>query len=209
MVIATRASEVVIACWTSSGARTKIVSLVCDRDNIFESDAETLCALASTTGDSDLLTHARWLDVLGREAITTRFFRALEKAVAELADSSDARVNRTERLELALLYVSRLIFLSFLETKGWLNGDFGFLINGYAECIALASRAQLWTHPLSQRRIIFAVEPGEAPARMCLQRRVVWKRIRLFALPISLQCARGFICLVGSIDRSRDARQSV
>jgi len=137
-VIATRNDirEVAIVCWSSSESRTRIVSLLCNRDRLFESDAETLCALASATGDSDLLTYSRWLDILGREAITRRFFRILEKTVAELADSADTRVSRAERHELALLYVSRLIFLSFLEMKGWLNGDFGFLSNGYAECIA-------------------------------------------------------------------------
>jgi type I restriction-modification system DNA methylase subunit len=136
LVIAACAREVAIVCWSSSGSRTRIVSLLCNRDRLFESDAETLCALISAANDSDLLTHARWLDILGREAITRRFFRVLEKTVAELSDSSDRRVNRTERNELALLYVSRLIFLSFLESKGWLNDDFGFLLNGYSECIA-------------------------------------------------------------------------
>jgi hypothetical protein len=142
IVIATRAREVAIVCWSSGGSRTRIVSLLCKRDRLFESDAETLCALASATSDSDSLTHARWLDVLGREAITRRFFRILEKTVAELAESADTRISRTERHELALLYVSRLIFLSFLETKGWLNGDFGFLNNGYSECIASGGRYQ-------------------------------------------------------------------
>jgi N-6 DNA Methylase len=128
--------EVAIVCWSSSPSRTRIVSLLCNRGRLFESDAETLCALASATGDSDLLTYSRWLDILGREAITRRFFRTLEKTVAELADSLDAVVNRGERRELALLYVSRLIFLSFLETKGWLDGDFGFLNNGYSHCLS-------------------------------------------------------------------------
>ena len=138
IVIATRepAREVAIVCWSSAGSRTRIVSLLSDRDRLFESDAETLCALSSATGDSDLLTYSRWLDILGREAITRRFFRTLEKTVAELADSAGKQVSRDESRELALLYVSRLIFLSFLETKGWLNGDFGFLSNGYSECIA-------------------------------------------------------------------------
>ncbi|HVS61056.1 MAG TPA: N-6 DNA methylase [Gemmatimonadaceae bacterium] len=138
IVIATRdpAREVAIVCWSSTGSRTRIVSLLANCDRLFESDAETLCALASATSDSDLLTYSRWLDILGREAITRRFFRTLEKTVAELADSANAQVSRTERHELALLYASRLIFLSFLETKGWLNGDFGFLSNGYSECIA-------------------------------------------------------------------------
>jgi SAM-dependent methyltransferase len=138
LVVAVRNAthEVAIICWSSSGSRTRIASLVCNRERLFESDAETLCALGSATGDSDLLTYSRWLDILGREAITRRFFRVLEKTVGELANSAIGRVDPTERQEIALLYLSRLIFLSFLETKGWLNGDFGFLSNGYAQCIA-------------------------------------------------------------------------
>jgi len=103
---------------------------------LFESDAETLCALSAGAGDSELATHARWVDVLGREAITRRFFRTLQAIVGELADSLGGEVNRAERRELALLYVSRMIFLSFLQAKGWLNGDFGFLANGYSRCVS-------------------------------------------------------------------------
>jgi SAM-dependent methyltransferase len=138
MVIASReaTSEVAIVCWSSSGPRARVVSLIANRNRPVESDAETLCALACATSDSDLLTYSRWLDILGREAITRRFFRVLQKMVTELADSTDARVSPTDRQELALLYLSRLIFLSFLETKGWLNSDFGFLSNGYFDCIA-------------------------------------------------------------------------
>jgi len=128
--------ELAIVCWTNTPSRARIVSLLCNRDRLFESDAETLCALSAAAGDTDLTTHARWVDVLGREAITRRFFRTLQAIVGELADSLGGRINRAERRELALLYVSRLIFLSFLETKGWLNSDFGFLGNGYSRCIS-------------------------------------------------------------------------
>jgi len=128
--------ELAIICWSTTVSRTRIVSLVCNQDRLFESDAETLCALSAAAGDTDLTTHARWVDVLGRETITRRFFRTLQAVVVELADALGSGINRAERHELALLYVSRLIFLSFLETKGWLNGDFGFLSNGYSRCIS-------------------------------------------------------------------------
>ena len=127
--------ELALVCWSSTVSRTRIVSLLCNQDKLFESDAETLCALSAVASDTDLTIHARWLDVLGREAITRRFFRTLQTIVGELADSLGGRINRAERRELALLYVSRLIFLSFLETKGWLNADFGFLGNGYSRCV--------------------------------------------------------------------------
>jgi hypothetical protein len=136
------ANEFAIACWTSARSRVRVASLVCRTDKLYASDAETLCALSAVLGESDLVTHSRWLDVLGREAITRRFFYALKSAVAELADSLNGRVSRLERDELALLYISRLIFLSFLETRGWLNGDFGFLSNGYSRCISEGGRYQ-------------------------------------------------------------------
>jgi SAM-dependent methyltransferase len=144
IVVASRpsTSQLAIVCWSSARSRTRLVSLVCDRGRLFESDAETLCALSSAVSDSDLLTHSRWLDILGREAITRRFFRTLETTVRELADSLGGGISRHERQELSLLYISRLIFLSFLETKGWLNGDFGFLSNGYSHCIKDGGRYQ-------------------------------------------------------------------
>jgi hypothetical protein len=137
-----RFGELAIACWSSTRSGVRVVSLTCRADKLYKSDAETLCALCAVVGESALVTHSRWLDVLGREAITRRFFAALQAVVAELADSLSGRVSRLERDELALLYISRLIFLSFLETRGWLNGDFGFLSNGYSRCIAERGRYQ-------------------------------------------------------------------
>ena len=137
LVVASRASapEAAIVCWRSERARVRIASAVWHPDRVAQSDAETLCTLAAVGADSDLLTHARWLDVLGRQAITSRFFRNLQRVTADLAASLTGRIDTAERRDLALLYVSRLIFLCFLETKGWLNGDFSFLANGYSRCV--------------------------------------------------------------------------
>ncbi len=131
-----QARELAIACWSTTASRTRVSSLLCNQDRLFESDAETLCALSAAASETGLMTRARWLDILGREAITRRFFRALQLVVGELADSLSTGIDRAERRELALLYVSRLIFLSFIETKGWLNDDFGFLNNTYSRCIS-------------------------------------------------------------------------
>jgi hypothetical protein len=130
------ASELAIVCWSSTRSHPHVVSLVCNRDRLIESDAETLCTLSAAGPDSDLLTHARWLDVLGRDGITQRFFRTMQAVVSGLADSLTGFVTPDERRELALLYTSRLIFLSFLQTKGWLDGDFAFLRNGFDDCIS-------------------------------------------------------------------------
>jgi hypothetical protein len=142
MVLASAGDQVAIVCWSASGSRPRVVSLLCNRDKLFVSDAETLCALSAATGESELLIYARWLDILGRESITRKFFRVLEGTVDLMSGSLGPAVAPAERRELALVYLSRLIFLSFLETKGWLDADFGFLENGYARCMTEGGRYQ-------------------------------------------------------------------
>ena len=128
--------EIAISCWRSSARQVRVVALVAELDRIHESDAETVCALAAARSSSDILTHVRWMELLGREAITRRFFRALRDVVGDLALALPRGPSNAERRELALLTVSRLLFLSFLETKGWLAGDFDFLSNQFARCMA-------------------------------------------------------------------------
>ena len=116
-----------------SGAR--VVALVAHPGQIVDSDSETICALAAAGGESDMLVHTRWLEILGRESVSRRFFRALEQSVAKLAGDLNPSPSPSDACDLALLYTSRFLFLSFLETKGWLDGDHGFLGNRYADCM--------------------------------------------------------------------------
>ena len=125
-----------IATWGADRVPPHLAVLVCDRRHIVDSDAETLCALAAARGGPDVLVHARWLELLGREALTRRFYRALERTVHAMADGAVGRATTDERREVALLYVSRLLFLSFLESKGWLDGDHGFLAGRFDACMA-------------------------------------------------------------------------
>ncbi len=134
-------SLLAIAAWHPITPHPHVAALVTYQDRITDSDAETLCALAAintttTPTAQDALHHARWLDILGRETITKRFYHALEQAVDTLAQSLTPTPRPSDARTLALLCTSRLLFLSFLETKGWLNNDFGFLINGFADTLA-------------------------------------------------------------------------
>jgi len=132
-----------IATWRCMGSVPRISAMITERGHVLDSDAETLCALsAATAAASDVLRHLRWLDILGRDAITRRFFGALSGAVGSIAESIPSRVPPADRREIAVLTTSRLLFLSFLETKGWLNGDFGFLANGFADCMATGGAYQ-------------------------------------------------------------------
>jgi hypothetical protein len=139
IVLATQpaTSQIAIAAWRADRQPPRIVALVADRTHVVDSDAETLATLSAAgdpRNDADVLTHARWVEVLGREALTRRFYRELELRVESLAASLD-RGGADERRELALLYASRLLFLCFLEAKGWLDSDRGFLARAFDGCM--------------------------------------------------------------------------
>src|SRR6185437_14830903 len=119
--------RVAIAAWSGDRGPPRVAALVVDRAHVVDSDAETLRALAAAAGDHDLVVHARMVEILGRDALTARFYRVLEQAVGGIARSC-AVASDEQRRELALLAASRLLFLSFLEAKGWLNGDRAFLL---------------------------------------------------------------------------------
>ncbi|HET7584701.1 MAG TPA: DNA methyltransferase [Gemmatimonadaceae bacterium] len=132
---------VALAAWSGERSRPRVAALLADRRAVVPSDAETLVALAATAGSaSDVLTHARWLDVLGRDALTRRFYRTLERLVQQLAASADSSVPVADRADVALSYVSRLLFLSFLETRGWLDGDGRFLETRFTDCMLSGGR---------------------------------------------------------------------
>ena len=127
--------ELAIAAWSGDRHPPRVAALISQRGRIVDSDADTLRALIAADCDRDLVVHARWVEILGREALTVRFYRDLEAAIDRMADSM-AGVAAETRRELALLNASRLLFLCFLEAKGWLDGDRAFLVRKYDACIA-------------------------------------------------------------------------
>lgn len=141
IVVATQpdTGEIAIVAWTDERQPPRVAALVANRTRLVDSDAETLRALGAAAGDRDLLTHARWAEILGRGALTVRFYRALERAVATIADSSSVGP-REARAEVALLDTSRLLFLSFLEAKGWLDDDRAFLAHQFERCMSRGRR---------------------------------------------------------------------
>jgi len=92
-----------------------------------ESDVETVAALAAVRHESDGVRHLRWTEVLGRDTLTRRFYRDFASCVSELAETAEGRATPAERREIAVLHASRLLFLAFLEAKGWLARDRAFL----------------------------------------------------------------------------------
>jgi hypothetical protein len=129
-------AEVAVAAWSVERRPPRLVALAVDRGRVLPSDVDTLAAVAATMPGADLLVHGRWLEILGREAISRRFFVALERLVERLADGAQGTGSYNDRREVALLNASRLLFLAFLERKGWLDGDAGFLARVFDDCMA-------------------------------------------------------------------------
>lgn len=134
------ARERVIATWRGDRVPPRVVALTAERARIVDSDAETVCALAAAASASDSLTHARWVEILGRDALTRRFYRTLERTIGTLADSLSARAPEEDRRSIALFTLSRLLFLSFLEAKGWLDGDRDYLSRRFMQQLGTGGR---------------------------------------------------------------------
>lgn len=141
IVVATQreTGDVAITAWTGERHPPRVAALIANRGRLVDSDGETLRALAAAAGSSDLVTHARWVEILGRGALTVRFYRALERAVVTITDSANVGP-RDARAEIALLNTSRLLFLSFLEAKGWLDDDRAFVSHQFERCLADGKR---------------------------------------------------------------------
>ena len=123
--------EAAIATWLDDGTRVRRSALLYQPARTRESDAETLCALAAAAGGDDGLVHLRWHEILGREALSARFYRALERGVVALGEGAVGRAPSDDRRALALTTASRLLFLSFLQSRGWLDGDPDFLVRQF------------------------------------------------------------------------------
>lgn len=136
----TSSASVFIGAWLARRGQPSVRALVVDRHHVYASDAETICALEASRFGPDVLVHGRWLEILGRDALTRRFHTALSSVVRSLSDALPGQTPSGARAELALLHVSRLVFLAFLQTRGWLNRDCGFLQHAYEAGIAAGGR---------------------------------------------------------------------
>lgn len=147
-IVQKREHAIAITIPPASGSH-RVSALVVDTRRVHTSDAETIAAMASARGSGDVLTHIRWRELLGRDSLTRRFYKELEAAVGTLAESASGAAPDAARREIALLCTSRLLFLAFLEAKGWLDGDREFLRHRFDErCLAGGSIHRRLLDPL-------------------------------------------------------------
>ena len=83
----------------------------------------TLERLAPAKGESALALSLRIGEVLASEGVTPRFFRAFRSTLDRLTERLRTPRSRLDRHALTLTALTRVLFLYFIQSKGWLNGD--------------------------------------------------------------------------------------
>ena len=125
--------RLVLATWGLGPGPLRLAKLWIDRTAPRPSEIDILAGLAVNRAATASDLALAQLQALDREAVTRRFFDEFRQSRDELAHRLIGlpRSARQERLELALLLLSRLLFLYFIQRKGWLAGDTAFLRHLY------------------------------------------------------------------------------
>lgn len=91
--------------------------------------AEILSGLAPRPKDTALALAVRAAEILTEEGLTSRFFREFARLHARAAQQLQQmpRASSSERRDLALIVLTRVLFLYFVQAKGWLAGRSDFL----------------------------------------------------------------------------------
>src|SRR5438094_1874727 len=100
------------------------------------SSLATLERLTPRPRETALALSLRVGEALASEAVTPRFFRAFRATLERLTDRLTAPRSRSERHTLALTAFTRVLFLYFVQGKGWLDGDRRYLIRRFDDCVA-------------------------------------------------------------------------
>ena len=90
---------------------------------------DILRGLEPRPGEGALALAVRLHDALADEGLTSRFFREFARMHQRAADAMQGvgRATAAERRDLALVVLTRLLFLYFVQAKGWLAGRSDFL----------------------------------------------------------------------------------
>ena len=110
-----------------SGFRARQLRIPIERPSAVA--AEILGGLAPRAGESAVALSLRIADTLGEEGLTGQFFREFSRLHehAALALTGVPRATTAERRDLALVILTRVLFLYFVQAKGWLAGRSDFL----------------------------------------------------------------------------------
>jgi Eco57I restriction-modification methylase len=126
-----------------TGSRRLAVSASLDQTPVLEIDlvkpsrhaTSCLARLGGAVPGGALALVARAVEVLSGEGIGRHFFLAFRATLDRIVSTLPVAVPRRERRALALLQLTRVLFLYFVQVKGWLNGSDRFLRERLDDCL--------------------------------------------------------------------------
>jgi len=129
--------RLVLAAWrVGAGGGLALRQATVPLDHPLGSALATLERLAPVPGESALALSLRAGEALASEGVTARFFRAFRAVLERLTDRLAIPRSRGDRHTLALTALTRVLFLYFVQEKGWLDGDRRFLPSLLDRCLA-------------------------------------------------------------------------
>ncbi|HUR94758.1 MAG TPA: hypothetical protein VMY76_09255 [Gemmatimonadales bacterium] len=101
-------------------------------------DASALACIGKLAGPGPggaLAFAARAAEALSGQAVGLRFFREFRTTLDRMAEGLPTRLQGEDRRSLALLQLTRVLFLYFVQAKGWLAGRERFLADAIDSCL--------------------------------------------------------------------------
>ncbi len=140
--------RLVVVSWGLGPGPLRLRKLWIELEAPRRSELDILAALSANgaaTASDLALAHVQALD---REQVTDRFFAEFRRQRAALAAGLTGIPDGAgdDRFELALILLSRLLFLYFLQRKGWLDRDTSYLRRTFED--ALATGTPFFRHRL-------------------------------------------------------------
>jgi len=115
-------------------------SLEIDLDRPAAAALACLGRLAGPTAGGAAAYAARAADALSAEAVGRRFFRQFKATLDRMAGGLPTALRSEDRRSLALLQLTRVLFLYFIQAKGWLAGRDRFLAEAVDGCLTRRRR---------------------------------------------------------------------
>ncbi len=142
--IGTAPRRLICAGWRAGRGLPTVRVISIPLDHTPGSCLDTLERFAPAPGETALSLSLRIGEALASEGVTPRFFKAFRAVLEQLTDRLSEPRSRSERHTLALTALTRVLFLYFVQAKGWLDGDRRYLIHRFDA--ALAARRSFHRH---------------------------------------------------------------
>jgi N-6 DNA Methylase len=100
----------------------------------------SIARLAGASGAGPMGFAARAADALSTESVGRRFFNAFRASVDQIGRELPCRLQSSDRHSFVLLQLTRVLFLYFIQSKGWLAGRDRFLAEEIDRCVSRGRR---------------------------------------------------------------------